>query len=607
MQHIVEELAPSTKPRNPNRSHSNRRQRVRQSIQAAVQKIHILQAVIHALEPSAAFVADPEVEHDVASIQTEVADRLAMIAPGIWQQVAAAFIHGQEHHFARQLLPRDDNQMATAAKHQFHKPILEIDPHESRQVQRGNRKRDDTFTTSEILHIMFSKAGGLDNLPMPSHGICCQDLEQHNLEAVKFEDPCSAFAGSFTPFSGTAWNLQAEPYEPFGSFLDLPMQDGFMYDVVGNSCTVDGSSLAAANILLSELAPPYGGYDGHCLNCEMWQPLPVPAFESDMTDKMENPTVAVHSTQYYDLDQSASLCSSEQSSALELDHDILNQYGGDEEGLTATASLSLPHDDNAEKCFTARIEQWISASACRWNINFRLKAMCTICYLLALIFYIVSGRGYEVALCVGVCTAVYVIVLKYRAYNFLCAALAWGHDSLVHQRLAGRLLMRNLEQWKITPTAVQCMYSFAVWAMLYQIMQGPHAVLVFFVTSFAACMSCLYCIFTAVVKLFTFLCGAIAWGKAWYAYHYPARIQHFRLKGVVLGIGPHILGRLHVPLLQAATFSGFRHGAPLWARTCLAPQATQRPACSPRSACCAHRTRRPGKASRWRNGEGCSW
>ena len=128
------------------RSHAYRRQRNRNSIQAAVSLIHDQAAALQAVQFSAAqnhavaqswnFMSS---EADVC-IQAEVANRLVLIAPAIRAQVHAAAFYGQEHHSARLLIGAADNIMGNAAKHQFDAAINDINPQLARKKQRKTKK-----------------------------------------------------------------------------------------------------------------------------------------------------------------------------------------------------------------------------------------------------------------------------------------------------------------------------------------------------------------------------------------------------------------------------------------------------------------------------------
>ena len=128
------------------RSHAYRRQRNRNSMEAAVALIHDQAAALQAVQLSAAQSAavckswDYISSEDAVFIQAEVANRLVHIAPAIRAQVHAAAYHGQEHHSARLLIDADAHIMGNAAKHQFDATIYDINPQRARKQQRQKSK-----------------------------------------------------------------------------------------------------------------------------------------------------------------------------------------------------------------------------------------------------------------------------------------------------------------------------------------------------------------------------------------------------------------------------------------------------------------------------------
>ena len=154
-------------------SHSFRRERARQSLRAAVDKVFSQAAVLHALHgtPEHTSAVFDQVE---AHIQTEVTNRLVHIEPEIRAQVQAALLLGQEHHSARKLVSRDIHILGNAAKHQFHSAIADITPSGARSKQRG---ASHVLTASEKLHVMFVKAPQETVLELPRGAMMCEDFE----------------------------------------------------------------------------------------------------------------------------------------------------------------------------------------------------------------------------------------------------------------------------------------------------------------------------------------------------------------------------------------------------------------------------------------------
>ena len=128
-------------------THAYRRQRNREAMQAAVKLIHDQAAVLQAMQVTTAVI--PVVHRawnyisnlTEACVQSEVAQRLVVIAPEIRAQVQASVLHGQDVHSGRLLVEQGVHIMGNAAKHQFHTAVQEINPAIARQKQRKAKSK----------------------------------------------------------------------------------------------------------------------------------------------------------------------------------------------------------------------------------------------------------------------------------------------------------------------------------------------------------------------------------------------------------------------------------------------------------------------------------
>ena len=88
----------------------------------------------------------------------------------------------------------------------------------------------------------------------------------------------------------------------------------------------------------------------------------------------------------------------------------------------------------------------------------------------------------------------------------------WTHHCAAKCRVIAPLY--NLEHWKVT---AQFICGIAAWIRFFKLIESFYGPLV--LTSIA-----LVCVTFWAYRAYIFLCAAIAWGKAWYEYHYPAQI-----------------------------------------------------------------------------------
>jgi hypothetical protein len=174
----------------------------------------------------------------------EVIARLQKLAPCIQAQLQAAN-SGQPVHTSRKLVDHDIHLMGTAAKHLFGKPIAEYSVADVRREQRGRKptttlpppppppSEDEVSVLRPLREFLGTDAFLIDP------AIIMAVKKEQTLGALEPQNPSDVDAQplpEITPFSGTAWNLNAEPFypaEPHDPIWSFPVQynlDDFIFE-----------------------------------------------------------------------------------------------------------------------------------------------------------------------------------------------------------------------------------------------------------------------------------------------------------------------------------------------------------------------------------------